>query len=81
MIRARDAVKDFAFGRAAEGLKAYAEKELLFVGESRTEAIKEMVADWTKERAQNLKESLMLAGTKADVRKINSLAQEERIKK
>ncbi len=75
---ARDAVKDFAFGRAAEGLKAYAEKELLFVGESRTEAIKKMVADWTKERTQNLKESLMLAGTKADVRKINSLAQEER---
>jgi conjugative relaxase-like TrwC/TraI family protein len=76
---ARDAVKDFAFGRAAEGLKAYAEKELLFVGESRTEAIKEMVAGWTKERTQNLKESLMLAGTKADVRKINSLAQDERI--
>lgn len=78
---ARDAVKDFAFGRAAEGLKAYAENELLFIRESRTDAIKKMVGDWTKERTQNLKESLMLAGTKADVRKINSLAQEERIKR
>lgn len=79
-IWARDAVKDFAFGRAAAGLKAYAEKDLLFVGDSRTEAIKEMVSDWAKERSQNSKESLMLAGTKADVRKINLLAQEERIK-
>jgi conjugative relaxase-like TrwC/TraI family protein len=77
---AREAVKDFAFGRAAEGLKAYAEKDLLFVGVSRKEAIKEMVSDWAKERTQNLKESLMLAGTKADVRRINSVAQEERIK-
>jgi conjugative relaxase-like TrwC/TraI family protein len=78
---ARDAVKDFAFGRAAEGLKAYAEKGLLLIRESRTDAIKKMIGDWTKERTQNLKESLMLAGTKADVRKLNSLAQEERIKR
>jgi conjugative relaxase-like TrwC/TraI family protein len=78
---ARDAVKDFAFGRAAEGLKAYAEKGLLLIRESRTDAIQKMIGDWTKERTQNLKESLMLAGTKADVRKLNSLAQEERIKR
>jgi Ti-type conjugative transfer relaxase TraA len=77
---AREAVKDFAFGRAAEGLKAYAEKDLLFIGDTRKETVKQMVADWAKERSQNLKESLMLAGTKADVRNINSLAQEERIK-
>lgn len=76
---ARDAVKDFAFGRAAEGLKAYADKELLFIRDSRAEAIQKLVADWTRERTQDLKESLMLAGTKADVKKINSLAQEKRI--
>lgn len=78
-IWAREAVKDFAFGRAAEGLKIFAEKDLLFVGENKKDALQKMVSDWATERTANLKESLMLAGTKAEVSKLNALAQTERI--
>jgi ATP-dependent exoDNAse (exonuclease V) alpha subunit len=75
---ARDAVKDFARGEAGRGLRAYAERELLFVGDTRKEATAQLIADWNSERSRELKDSLILAGTRATVSRLNHLAQAER---
>ena len=75
---AREAVKDFAWGETAKGLKAFLDRDLLTVSETRSEAIKELVHDWKNETV-NYQESIMLAGTKVEVSKLNRLAQTERL--
>lgn len=76
---ARDAVKDFAFGDAEKGLKAYAERGLLTVSENRKEAMQELIKTWSNEKAENPKNSLILAGTRAEARELNRLCQADRI--
>ncbi|CAN5319596.1 hypothetical protein BH10ACI1_BH10ACI1_17470 [soil metagenome] len=78
-VWAREAVKDFSRGESEKGLKAFAERDLLKVSETRTEAMKELVEDWTAEKSENLQDSLMIAGTRAEVSKLNQLAQSQRI--
>jgi Ti-type conjugative transfer relaxase TraA len=75
---AQDAVKDFARGEAGRGLRAYIERELLYVGDMRKEATAQLIADWNSERGRELKDSLILAGTRATVSRLNHLAQDER---
>lgn len=75
---AREAVKDFAFGEAGKGLRAYAERDLLKVAENRFEAMETLVKDWRVESTE-LKDSLMVAGTRAEVTSLNRLAQTERL--
>lgn len=75
---AREAVKDFAFGEARRGLEAYARRDLLKVAENRFEAMEMLVKDWRTETTE-LKSSLMVAGTRADVTNLNRLAQAERL--
>jgi Ti-type conjugative transfer relaxase TraA len=77
-IWARQAVKDFAFGRSEEGLKSYQDKGLLSVSNTKTLAIENLVYDWNKERKE-LKESLILGSTKLEVSQINKLCQAERL--
>lgn len=76
---AREAVKDFSRGESEKGLKAFAERDLLRVSETRKDAMKELVKDWTAEKSENLQDSLMIAGTRAEVSKLNRLAQSERL--
>ena len=61
---AREAVKDFAFGEAEKGLRAFAERDLLKVSESRTEAMKELVSDYRMTETKDLQNSAIIAGTR-----------------
>ena len=75
---ARQSVKDFAFGHAQEGLRAYAERGLLTVAENRKEAINQLISDWDKTRSESGKDSLIITGTKAEAAALNSKAQLKR---
>lgn len=75
---AREAVKDFAFGRAEQGLKIYAERGLLTVTETRRDAMRELIRDWSKSDESKYQERLIVAGMKAEVSALNRMAQEER---
>ncbi len=75
---ARKAVKDFAFGNAQEGLKAYAERGLLTVSENRRDAINQLINDWDKARSQSGKDSLIIVGTRAEKAELNHKAQLKR---
>lgn len=74
---AREAVHAFAEGRAAEGLRAYAERGLLTVSEDRAGAIRAIVADW-KANGGQAEQNLILAATNQEARAINRLIQDER---
>ena len=76
---AREAVKDFARGDAEKGLRAFAERDLLRVSETRYDAMKDLVSDWSKEKGSKLDQTLMIAGTKAEVSNLNRLAQNSRM--
>lgn len=74
---ARQAVHDVAEGKAAAALTAYQERGLLAVGADRQDSMRQMVTDWARERDPDRPgESLMLAGTRAEVRQLNELARE-----
>lgn len=75
---ARQAVHDFADGKAGAALTAYQERGLLAVGADRQDSMRQMVTDWCRERDPDRPgESLMLAGTRAEVRQLNQLAREQ----
>ena len=76
---AKQAVHDFADGKADKGLKAYQERGLITVKQDKQEIYKALVNDWAASGGvDNAKDHLILANTNADVRKINQLAQEKR---
>ena len=76
---AKQAVHDFADGKADKGLKAYQERGLITVKQDKQELYKTLVNDWASSGGvDNAKDHLILANTNADVRKINQLAQEKR---
>ncbi|MEK8089282.1 MobF family relaxase [Thermithiobacillus plumbiphilus] len=75
---ARQAVHDFADGKAGAALTAYQERGLLAVGADRQDSMRQMVTDWCRERDPDRPgESLMLAGTRVEVRRLNELAREQ----
>lgn len=77
---ARRAVKDLAEGRAQEALEAFVSRGLVTLAETKEEAMQALVSDWQKD-ARPIKETLLLAGTRADVDKLNYKAQEARAEK
>lgn len=77
---ARRAVKDLAEGRAQEALEAFVSRGLVTVSETKEEAMQALVSDWQKD-ARPIKETLLLAGTRADVDKLNRFAQQSRAEK
>lgn len=77
----RQAVKDVVEGRSEDALKHYAEKGQFFVGEDRSQAERELIADWAKNGgAQKPRDHHIFAGTRAEVAQFNTLAQWERAK-
>lgn len=74
---ARRAVKDLAEGRAQEALEAFVSHGLVKVTETKEEAIASLVADWRND-ARPLSKTLLLAGTRADVDRLNLAAQQAR---
>ena len=74
---ARESVKHFAFGRAEEALLPYRQRGLVAELRHEITAMDRMLADWRREALPDLKNSLMLAGTTAEVMELNRRAQEE----
>lgn len=74
---ARKAVKDLATGKAREVLEEFASRGLVTVSETKREAMELLVAKW---RADGFpaKDTLIIAGTRDEVVKLNALAQSER---
>ncbi len=66
------AVRDFADGRAAEGLAAYAERGLLHIEADRASAVMAMATAYSKGVARDgFEKHIMLAGTRAEVGALN----------
>ncbi len=75
---AREAVHDFAAGRSLDGLTAHAERERVQLSPSATLAESRLVADWSQRAAANPAGKIILAGTNAEVTRLNAMAQEIR---
>jgi hypothetical protein len=76
----REAVHDFAGGRAVEGLTKYHERGLLNVTEKRTDAMRQLVGDWSQDEAP-YKDKVMIGSTKAAVGELNRLGQQARMER
>lgn len=69
----RDAVKDFAKGRAAQGLAAFEERRLLTFASGEKATVKHIVDTWEEtQRAHSHPSVLLIAKTNAQVRVLNS---------
>jgi Ti-type conjugative transfer relaxase TraA len=75
---AREAVYDFAHGKADAALKRYADRGLVSLQATKKDAIETLVSDWKKEGVESPSKNIMLAGTNADVRELNARAQAAR---
>lgn len=75
---ARDAVKDFAAGRAARALTAFLERGRVDLTGSPSSAEKRLVADWTRSAVADPASAAIFAGTNAEVARLNSMVQEIR---
>jgi len=73
-----DAVHQFADGDARGALTQYGLAGKLSVEVTRSSAIAKLIRDWNEGRTANLSETLILAGTRADTKELNRLAQESR---
>jgi Ti-type conjugative transfer relaxase TraA len=76
----REAVHDFADGRAVEGLTKYLERGLLTITEKRGEAVSQMVDAWSKDPA-DYPDKIMMGSTRAAVNELNRLGQGFRIER
>lgn len=77
---ARESVHKFADGDAGKAIKAYAERGLVGVGTDADDTKRQLVADWNSQRTDDGRSSIMLAGTRKDVKDLNELARTERVK-
>jgi Ti-type conjugative transfer relaxase TraA len=75
---AREAVYDFAHGKAEEALQKYAERGLVSVNETRKDSLTSLIADWKDRGVVEPHKHIMLAGTNSDVRELNEKAQSVR---
>lgn len=73
----RNAVHAFADGRAGEGLRAYVERELVTIQETRADAVKALVHDWGKDKT-SLESKIIFGSTREAVRELNRTAQIQR---
>jgi|APThiThiocy_ev2_2_1041544.scaffolds.fasta_scaffold01801_10 Ti-type conjugative transfer relaxase TraA len=76
---ARQAVRDMADGNARDALHAFAEHGLVTISSTRREAMGDLVAQWRAD-GEKPENTLILAGTRNEVRTLNELAQAERIR-
>ena len=75
---ARDAVKDFASGRAETALAAYDDHGLLTYRQSAESAEARLLRDWIQTALDDPQGKIMLAGTNAEVARLNLAAQQAR---
>jgi Ti-type conjugative transfer relaxase TraA len=72
---AREAVHDMADGNAGRALAAFADRGLLTVADTKTQARSELLGCWRKDGVVKPDENLILAGTKKDTALLNKEAQ------
>lgn len=77
---ARDAVMQFATGRADLALQEYARRGLFHVAKSRAEASAKLIADWKTHGLTRPEECLIFTATRSERDYLNRLAQDERRK-
>ncbi len=73
-----EATRQFANGDAQAALSLYTTKNRLSVHRSEQEAMEALIASWGNHRTDDLKESLILAGTRREATLLNMLAQAQR---
>lgn len=71
----KEAVQDFAAGKAGKALAKYRAGGALRTAKTASELYKKMVTDWHRSEAI-ISEKIMLAGSNAEVQKLNDLARE-----
>lgn len=76
----QDAVRQFADGDARGALSQYALAERLHVLPDKATAEQRLISDWQDQRTSDLKETIILAGTRESVERLNNLAQATRLK-
>ena len=69
----REAVKDFAEGRAAEGLAKYNQAGLLHIGDTAQEMKEKLIQDWKQDLSQS---KLIIASSNAQVKDFNEMARD-----
>lgn len=76
----KDATRDLALQRTAEGVNAYDKRDCVHQHETKNTAIHAMVERWDENRGQNPNEvQIMLAYTRADVKSLNETARAIRL--
>ncbi|MES2832451.1 MAG: Ti-type conjugative transfer relaxase TraA [Pseudomonadota bacterium] len=76
---ARSAVHKFADGKAGRAISDYSARGLVHVGANVDDTIMQLVSDWNKERTDDGRSAVMLAGTRKEVQALNQLARAERV--
>ena len=78
----REAVEAFADGRAADALGAFRDRGFLKIADNREGAMRELMGAWRgvtgKGGTKSLSENLIFAGTRAEARDLNQMAQAAR---
>jgi ATP-dependent exoDNAse (exonuclease V) alpha subunit len=74
-----DAIKNFREGNALEALNAFDEKGFFHAERTRTKARTALITAWKEEGIRRPEENVILAAERREVRRLNELAQEERI--
>ena len=74
---AREAVHDFADGKANAGLVKYLEQGLLTIKSQRAEVVRELIDTWQHDPT-NYRGKVIIASTRAQVKELNDLAQKVR---
>lgn len=72
-------VRSFAHGKAEEALKSIVAKGDIHIGRNRESAIRKLVSDWAVDMKDKRKDSLIFAGTRDDVEKLNERCQQARL--
>jgi ATP-dependent exoDNAse (exonuclease V) alpha subunit len=73
-----EAIRAIQRGEGGCALQEYAQRGLLTIAKTRSEARKEVIEAWKKEGVRNPEDNLILAARKDDVARLNQLAQAEK---
>ncbi|MEM0924591.1 MAG: MobF family relaxase [Planctomycetota bacterium] len=77
----RGTVIDLRDGRAERALEELWNREQLYIGEDRDDAINQLVSDWACAAKTNPRETIALAGKTLEVRALNRLMQSVRLQR
>ena len=77
---AREASLLFAVGKCGKALKMYADRGFLRLAETKQEAMKRLLSDWSEIGIRRPEDAAILVGTNAEAEEANDLAQQARRK-